>query len=243
MDRLAAHVIATAALTVTLATVPVLFADASHAASTPAPSSSPATTASSRQAPDARNEGSEALPALPPLAPETEPQAAAAAQAPAAGPASRAAKAGPYGDRGIALRHRGTRSDGQSPCADRIQVGAPGYELYHGMVAFSVREFYSPSCHSFYGYSFAWLQFRRLHVPYDVGMAVYDAGHDTIVGARSYTGGTGGPGYWSAAVPADQASAGKGDCVQGEGHYFYYPAGVPGGFEEGDTLSTKVCAV
>ncbi len=35
MDRLAAHVIATAALTVTLATVPVLFADASHAASAP----------------------------------------------------------------------------------------------------------------------------------------------------------------------------------------------------------------
>ena len=37
MDRLAAHVIATAALTVTLATVPVLFADASHAASSHVP--------------------------------------------------------------------------------------------------------------------------------------------------------------------------------------------------------------
>lgn len=44
MDRLAAHVIATAALTVTLATVPVLFADASHAAA-PAPAASSASTA------------------------------------------------------------------------------------------------------------------------------------------------------------------------------------------------------
>jgi hypothetical protein len=43
MDRLAAHVIATAALTLTLATVPVLFADASPAA--PAASSTAAVAA------------------------------------------------------------------------------------------------------------------------------------------------------------------------------------------------------
>lgn len=43
MDRLAAHVIATAALTVTLATVPVLFADASPA--TPAAPSTAAVAA------------------------------------------------------------------------------------------------------------------------------------------------------------------------------------------------------
>jgi hypothetical protein len=121
------------------------------------------------------------------------------------------------------------------------------------MIAFSVREFYSPSCHSYYGYSFAWLQFRRLHVRYDVGMAVYDAGHDAIDGARSYADGTGGPGYWSAAVPAaipaaaavsaaTPAPVGQNGCVQGEGHYFYYPADAPGGFEEGDTRSAKVCA-
>lgn len=47
MDRLAAHVIATAALTVTLATVPVLFADAS----TPAPAASTPAAVSAAPAP------------------------------------------------------------------------------------------------------------------------------------------------------------------------------------------------
>jgi hypothetical protein len=172
MDRLAAHVIATAALTVTLATVPVLFADASHAATVPV--SQPAA----------------ALPE-------------AAAQ----------------------------------PCADRYQVGETRHEYYHGMTAFSVKEFYSPSCHNLYGYSYAWLQFRDLHVRYDVGMAVYDLTHGAIDGAETYLGGIGGPAYWSAPVHL----TGK-TCFQGEGHYFYYPPNAPGGFEESDTRSTPVCA-
>ena len=180
MDRLAAHVIATAALTVTLATVPVLFADASHAATVPA--------AVTQTAP---------VPGTP-----THPR----------------------------LLFSG------GPCADVRQVGETTHETYHGMVAFSVKEFYSPSCHDYYGYSFAWLQFRKLHVPFDVGMAVYDVTHDAIDGAHTFIGGAGGPDYWSAPVPAEHDA-----CYQGEGHYFYYPAKSPYGFEEGDTLSTKVC--
>ena len=177
MDRLAAHVIATAALTVTLATVPVLFADASHAATVPA------TAATTQPAP-------------------THPR----------------------------LLFNG------GPCADAYQVGQTVHELYNGMVAFSVKEYYSPACHDYYGYSFAWLQFRKLHVPFDVGMAVYDTTHDSIDGARTYAGGIGGPNYWSAPVPAERNA-----CYQAEGHYFYYPPNSRYGFVEGDSLSTKIC--
>ena len=189
MDRLAAHVIATAALTVTLATVPVLFADASHAATTPVSA-----------APRAQTSATQAGPT--PLTVPARPR----------------------------LLFEG------GPCADVRQVGQTVHELYHGIVAFSVKEFYSPACHDFYGYSFAWLQFRDLHVRYDVGMAVYDVTHDAIDAARTYIDGAGGPDYWSAPVPAVH-----GTCYQGEGHYFYYPPNSPYGFVEGDTQSPKVC--
>jgi len=183
MDRLAAHVIATAALTVTLATVPVLFADASHAATIPTTTT---TTTTSVQVP--------------------------------------------------APKHPRLLFSG-GPCADVRQIGRTTHEGYHGMTAFSVKEFYSPSCHAYYGYSFAWLQFRQLHVRYDVGMAVYDVTHGAIDGARTFVGGAGGPDFWSAPV-----SVSHGTCAEGEGHYFYYPPNSPYGFEEGDDRSTEVCA-
>ena len=189
MDRLAAHVIATAALTVTLATVPVLFADASHAATVPTGTS---TTAPATQTPSAT--GPAATPAHP------------------------------------------RRLFAGGPCADVRQVGQTAHEVYDGIVAFSVKEYYSPACHDYYGYSYSWLQFRNLHVRFDVGAAVHDMTHDSIDGARTYVGGEGGPNYWSAPVPAQ-----AGSCYEGEGHYFYYPPNSPYGFVEGDTLSTKVC--
>jgi hypothetical protein len=185
MDRLAAHVIATAALTVTLATVPALFADASHAATLP--------TAALKPAPSTAGPAAIA-PHLPPLPAPT-------------------------------------------PCSDRYQVGSTAHEAFHGITAFSVKEFYSPSCHTLYGYSYAWLQFRELHVHYDVGMAVYDATRGAIDGAATFVAGAGGPDFWSAPVHVAPHT-----CYQGEGHYFYYPPNAPGGFEEGDTRSTTVCA-
>lgn len=263
MDRLAAHVIATAALTVTLATVPVLFADASHAASSPLSAAAPAADQQPQASHDAR---SDAAPALPPL--DAGPEAAAAqatgpaeaetAPSPAAEPPSAAAEspalgAGrvPHAAAKAHAEHAGHAAHPArrnihgsmlmhswgGPCADVRQVGATGHALYHGMIAFSVKEYYSPACHSYYGYTFAWLQFRRLHVRYDVGVAVYDFTRDSIVGARTFLGGAGGPSFWSAALPAA-----KGMCTQGEGHYFSYPAGAPGGFEEGDTFTTRTCA-
>jgi len=199
MDRLAAHVIATAALTVTLATVPVLFADASHAATTSATAAPQVQTAAAPPGPDAQ-----------------------AGQTPVTVT--------------LTLPERPRLLFSGGPCADVRQVGPTAHEIYDGMVSFSVKEYYSPACHDFYGYSFAWLQFRRLHVRYDVGMAVYDTTHDSIDGARTYVGGAGGPDYWSAPVPAA-----KGTCYQAEGHYFYYPPNSPYGFLEGDTRSPKVC--
>jgi hypothetical protein len=222
MDRLAAHVIATAALTVTLATVPVLFADASHAATRSV--SVPATaTPSSWQAIDART-GTTARSTEPPLAAETQ-------TAPARTAAAAAALPPPGTDRTYTLPQAGR------PCADLRPVGGTTHARYHGMIAFSVRQYYSAACRSFYGYSFAWQRFRKLHVRYDVAMAVFDDTRDAIVGPRTYVGGAGGPTYWSAAAPAA-----KGDCTRGEGHYFYGPAGTRYGFEEGDTMSPKVCA-
>ena len=262
MDRLAAHVIATAALTVTLATVPVLFADASHAASSPLTAAAPAAGPQTQASNDARGDAAGALPALPPL--DADPQTAItpatgpaddgaapppAADAPPAAAELRADRAD-HADHAAGALHAAAKAYGGGrrvhhadrllysggPCADVRQVGATGRALYHGMIAFSVKEYYSPGCRSYYGYTFAWLQFRRLHVRYDAGVAVYDFTHDSIVGARTFPGGTGGPDFWSAAVPAV-----KGMCTQGEGHYFYYPAGAPGGFEEGDTFTTRTC--
>src|SRR6185312_11568024 len=80
MDRLAVHVIATAALTVTLATVPVLFADTCHASSAVPPTATRAAThASSSLAP-----APAVVAVLPALAHQAQTQAAAAAPADAA---------------------------------------------------------------------------------------------------------------------------------------------------------------
>ncbi|WP_034265894.1 hypothetical protein [Actinospica robiniae] len=78
MDRLAVHVIATAALTLTLATVPVLFADACHASSSAAPQ-----TATTRAATHASSTLAlaPAIAVLPALSGQTQTKAAAAAAA------------------------------------------------------------------------------------------------------------------------------------------------------------------
>lgn len=76
MDRLAVHVIATAAVTLTLATVPVLFADACHASSSAVPQ-----TAISRAVTDASSSRAvaPAIAVLPALSDQAQTQAAAAA--------------------------------------------------------------------------------------------------------------------------------------------------------------------
>ncbi|MGH6656753.1 MAG: hypothetical protein ACRDVE_16300 [Actinocrinis sp.] len=103
------------------------------------------------------------------------------------------------------------------------------YARWHGVVAFSVKQFYSPSCHQVYGYAYPWLQFRVRNVHYDVGVADYDVTHDAIDGARTFVGGAGGPDFWSSpvAVPA-------GNCTEGLTHVFFPD-------DETDTFTTKYC--
>jgi hypothetical protein len=115
------------------------------------------------------------------------------------------------------------------PCPDAFQVGTTSYARWHGMIAFSVKQFYSPKCHSVYGYAYPWLQFRQQKQHYDLGMAVFDLTHDAIAGARTFLNGTGGPDFWSAPfVPT------AGTCTQGLAHVFFPDT-------ETDTFTDKFC--
>jgi hypothetical protein len=115
------------------------------------------------------------------------------------------------------------------PCPDAYQVGVTTYAHWHGFVAFSVKEFYSPSCRAVYGYAYPWLQFRRLKARYDLGLAVFDVTHDAIDGARTFVGGAGGPDFWSSpiTVPANT-------CTEGLAHVFFPDT-------ETDTYTAKFC--
>lgn len=166
MDRLAAHVVATAVLTAALAAVPTAMAN-----------------------------------------PDTSTPPAAAKPA-----------------------HKPTSASAPMPCADAHQTGNTSYARWHGIVAFSVKQFYSPGCHAVYGYAFPWLQFRLLKIRYDLGMGVFDTTHDAIDGARTFVGGAGGPDFWSSPVAVP-----KGTCTQGLAHVFFPDI-------ESDTFTTKYCA-
>ncbi len=187
MDRLAAHIVATAVLTATLAAVPAAMAtsisDAKPAAGiSAAASTSPSATAS----PSA---------SATPLAP-TEPKSSAAQPI---------------------------------PCSDAYQVGATSYTHWHGIIAFSVKQFYSPTCHAVYGYAYPWLQFRKLKASYDLGTAVFDVTHDAIDGARTFLGGAGGPDFWSSPVSVPAKT-----CTEGLAHVFFPD-------DETDTYTAKFC--
>jgi hypothetical protein len=114
-------------------------------------------------------------------------------------------------------------------CADAYQVGQTVYAHWHGEVIFSVKQYYSPSCHARYSYAFPWLQFRNQHVSYDVGLAVFDVTQDSLDGGTTYVNGIGSPNYWSApvAVPA-------GDCTEATVHLF-----LPD--DETDAYTQKFC--
>lgn len=194
MDRLAAHVVATALLTAALAAVPLALAKPTSEAST----------------------FKVALPAA-----TATPSASAAASAVASNPAPTSTptpKSTPTKPELVPI-----------PCPDAFQVGTTSYAHWHGMIAFSVKQFYSPKCHSVYGYAYPWLQFREQKQHYDLGMAVFDLTHDAIVGARTFVNGTGGPDFWSAPfVPT------AGTCTQGLAHVFFPDT-------ETDTFTDKFC--
>lgn len=212
MDRLAAHIVATAVLTVALAAIPTVMAQPASSSSTvpsraqtPAPTSTPtqSSTAPSASAPSASGSGS-ATPAAP--------------QKPAS-PKRRTHE-----------EHRRHETVLPPNCPDAFQVGPTQYASWHGAIAFSVKQFYSPRCHARFGYAHPWLSFSAEHVSFDLGMADFDLTHDAIDGAETFVGGAGGPDFWSdpVVVPA-------GTCTQGLAHVFFPD-------DETDTFTSTYCA-
>lgn len=210
MDRLAAHVVATALLTAALAAVPLALDKPTSEAST-IKTALPTATLSPALAPaaSAKVSGAPATPARTVQA-STAASAAASSATPSATPTPKPVLV-------------------PIPCPDAYQVGTTAYARWHGMIAFSVKQFYSPKCHTVYGYAYPWLQFRVQKQPYDLGMAVFDLTHDAIVGARTFVNGTGGPDFWSAPfIPT------AGTCTQGLAHVFFPDT-------ESDTFTDKFC--
>ena len=206
MDRLAAHIVATALLTAALAAVPLALDKPTSEAST-IKAALPAATLSPAFAPaaSAKLSGATAAPTR-----TAQSSAAASTATPTATPTPKPVLV-------------------PIPCPDAYQVGTTAYAHWHGMIAFSVKQFYSPKCHTVYGYAYPWLQFRVQKQPYDLGMAVFDLTHDAIVGARTFVNGTGGPDFWSAPfVPT------AGSCTQGLAHVFFSDT-------ESDTFTDKFC--
>lgn len=218
MDRLHAHIVATALLTAALAALPVAMDRPTSAASTTRTGGTARPSALTR--PPARG-----LPA--PAASTT-----AASRTPASSPAPFAAPGAQQATEKPTLKPTPAKPKPALvpiPCPDAYQVGTTAYARWHGMIAFSVKQFYSPSCHAVYGYTYPWLQFRALKQDYDLGLGVFDLTHDAIVGARTFIGGTGGPDFWSAPfVPAADT------CTQGLAHAFFPDT-------ETDTFTIKYC--
>jgi hypothetical protein len=138
MDRLAVHVIATAALTLTLATVPVLFADACHASSSAVPPTATraATHASSTLA------LAPAIAVLPALSDQAQTQAAEASAADAAfAPPAAPGPAPTPSDRGAGSGRMLLLDLPVHPCVDAHPAAR----------VFSRRHL--PTCHVFFGHS------------------------------------------------------------------------------------------
>lgn len=216
MDRLAAHIVATALLTAALAAVPLALDRPTSEASTikAAPPTAPLSPTLSTAA-SPKGAGTTAI------LTRVQSSSSSAALTPTTGATPGATPTPkPTSPKPVLV---------PIPCPDAYQVGTTAYARWHGMIAFSVKLFYSPKCHTAYGYAYPWLQFRMQKQPYDLGMAVFDLTNDAIMGARTFVNGTGGPDFWSAPfVPT------AGTCTQGLAHVFFPDT-------ESDTFTDKFC--
>ena len=201
MERLAAHALAAMAIAAAIAMAPVT---TPHTAANDSPSAIAAALASA---------GTTSLPSAPTPAP-----ASRQAPLPGSAPESSAPDV-----------RRSALAASSAPCSDAHQLGSTAYASYNGATTFSIKLFYSPSCHAYYGYAFPWLQFRHTAVTYTIGLAVFDVTKQAIDGAVTFVDGAGGPDFWSAPVPAVH-----GDCVEATAHVFY-----PNW--EADTFTVKYC--
>jgi hypothetical protein len=222
MDRFVAHCVATALITAALAAASTVRAESSGAEAAPPQTAQAAAAArfpagmpvgATESAADAL------LPAVPakgvsvPLIPAPA-GSVPIGSPPAAGGIDAAVQAG---------AGKGT------VCADAYQVGSTVYAHWHGEIIFSVKQYYSPRCHTRYSYAFPWLQFRESDASYDIGLAVLNLTHDELDGAVTYVNGIGSPNYWSAPVRAT-----PGSCTEATVHLF-----LPD--DETDTYTQKFC--
>lgn len=228
MDRLRAHVVATAVLTAALAALPVAMQKPTSAAST-----SRAGRPSAATRPSPRTASASAQPSIAISSTQQPLDAAAtpsATSTPDSTPTPTPTVAAPPTQEAQAPTAPATAATVPFPCPDARQVGATAYTRWHGMIAFSVKQFYSPACHTVYGYAYPWLQFRALKARYALGLGVYDLTHDAIVGARTLAGGLNGSNLWSAPFGPQ-----SGSCTEGLAHVFFPDL-------ETDTFTEKFCA-
>ena len=200
MDRFVAHCVATAVITATLAAIPTVLAQPSGAAALPAGPTTGATAAPTPGAATGTPTGTST-----PTPPAT------------------ASPTTPINTGGDPATSKG------AVCSDAYQVGSTVYAHWHGEIIFSVKQYYSPSCHARYSYGFPWLQFRNQQVSYDVGMSVFDVTHDSLDGGTTYLDGVGSPDYWSAPVTVP-----AGTCTEATVHLF-----LPD--DETDTFTLPSC--
>jgi hypothetical protein len=205
MDRFAAHIVATAVLTVALAAIPTAMAQPASSSATSSSDTGPSGTAPS------------SVPTKSPTSPAT--------------PSTSASTAPKASERELPPLTWHKRHEIALPpgCPDAFQVGPTEYARWHGAIAFSVKQFYSPLCRARFGYAHPWFQFRAAKVSFDLGMADFDLTHDTINGARTFVDGDGGPDFWS-----DPVSVPAGTCTQGLAHVFFPDT-------ETDTFTDKFC--
>jgi len=209
MDRFVAHCVATAVITAALAAIPTVLAQPSHAATTTAASSSVAASTAASTAAGLTADLTDSS-VRNTVDAEIEPSTAF------------------LPDTAAPADSQPNPSTG-AVCADAYQVGSTVYDRWHGEIIFSVKQFYSPSCHARYSYAFPWLQFRDQHVTYDIGLSVFDVTHDALDGSVTYLNGIGSPNYWSAPV-----TVAPGTCTEATIHLF-----LPD--DESDTYTQKAC--
>lgn len=245
MDRFVAHCVATAVITAALAAASTVRAESSGAEAAPATTTATTAPAAFTRTPVGPADADRLSGAFPaarvpgvsvPMIPAPAPAGSATAAPSVLVPTVSMPVASPLSPDNPLPAAAGLDTDLASGvskgavCADAYQVGPTAYAHWHGEIIFSIKQYYSPSCHARYSYAYPWLQFREQDAAYDVGLAVFDTTHDALDGAVTYVDGIGSPNYWSAPVAVP-----RGGCTEATAHLF-----LPD--DETDTYSQRFCS-
>ncbi|WP_030567224.1 hypothetical protein [Streptomyces aureocirculatus] len=124
---------------------------------------------------------------------------------------------------------KSVRAQAAGVCSDAYQIGATAYIDRAGAHAASVKQFYSPTCKTNYGYVWVWKSFRDKVKDYDVSTGVYSFARDEIVG-QDWWNQTNGQEFWS--LPAKTAA----ECTSAIGRLR-----APGDALTGQAMTSKRC--